>query len=597
MAMFVVRYLESPTGVVAPQEWERMLAHLRPGGTWRCYASAGFGIGEYTPPQRGGTYVVERGERLCVTTGHPNKPGSRANDHATLLAEWRQAVDAVLPPDAQAWEGLFSVAAYHAPSRAFAAMTDRLGMWPIYVSRDDDGWWVASSALAIGCLRPVTFDPDALACIRTAGYLLADVSLFREIRRLDAGTILTFTGRTEERQRWWKPPAPKADGSASEEARAFVDAATANLRDRLDVQSHTLCTLTAGLDSRCIIALLLATKLPATFFTSNTEDPIDVSVARLLAETLGLKWSEYSPARLEPASLRNVMLLSTMLCDGESQPARGTTFWSYGLRERVEPTVWGFGGEVWRDYWSKQEKGRFLLKGATPLDRLVRYRMTGSPIPLATLAPEFRSDTHRRAVELLTPEYDALSDRDVLDRLEVLYLTQRVRRWASTHLVTMAWWTWPELPFLGQRLIEQAYALPSAARTGGEIMRHTVWEHCRVGARLPHNEGYYTMPRARATLADRITTARLDARHLLRKLHLFKRQPVERAAQKPNPSYRDAFSDLLTTRDMTSAFLYDPAALEEHITAHWEEPTGASRLLNGVLGLEQALRSARALQT
>ncbi len=588
--MFVARMLKDPNGIVDVEVWSAALAHLRTHASWHQWKAPGTAAGQLCNTE---SRFSSDNTRALAILGSPHS----ATNNQEPTATWSEDSTRLLPSDIREWEGLFSVIGIDSAKHTLVAMTDRTGMWPVYYSEDDTGLWVSSSSIAIGCLRAVSFDHDALACLQAAGYLLDDRTLFREVKRLDEGTELTYSDGRLSIERWWQPQMPKQSSTVRAEAEAFVESAISNLNKRLGDSPKILCTLTAGLDSRCILSLVRKAKLRATYFTSITGAPIEVTLARVLTEKLGLDWFEFTPPQLDIDRYREITSMSTLLCDGSNHPFRGTTYWAAALAEQNAPTVWGIGGEVWRDYWSKQEKAKLILKGSTPLERLIRHRMAGTPFPPGMLAEDHAGNARARAMEILTPPFERFSDRSTLDRLEAMYLTQRIRIWASVHLNSVAWWTPAEVPFLGQKLIEHAYALPFSVRKGGELLRHVIWRLDPEAGRIPHNDGYYTAPSSKATWLQKLNASKLDAIQLLRKLRLMKRPPQAVPRKVALPTYREAFEPQLQPENMSSAFLYKAEALKQQINDSWHRRAGDVPLLNTILGLEFALAATSRLET
>jgi len=493
-------------------------------------------------------------------------------------------------------EGIFSVVSYNADTEELVAFTDRTGMWGLYLAEDESGIWLSSSSLAIGCLRSVSLDDAALGAMRAAGYLLGDISLFREVKRLDAGERLVMNRSGMRVTRWWTPPEIRLDADVKAETTNFVESVTHRLGTVVGGRC-ALTTLTAGLDSRCLMALVRGAGLDSRFFTAASESPEDIEVAQRIARELGLNWFELAPTGIDAEGFRTVITLSTLLCDGENQPFRGTTYWAAALADLEVPVIWGFGGEAFRRYWSKQEQARMILKGASPLERLVRYRMAAWSVPPEVLESPLAQNPEDVACELLGRDYDFFATRSVDERLEAMYLSERIRRWASAHLKTMAWWIEPELPFIGQKLVEQAYGLPMAVREGAQLFRGAIWQCMPDAGRIPHNEGYHTLPYGEASFRDRLRTIRLDSAKLVRKIW------PSRTVGHPYPpagvsvTYRKCFEDELDPSRMISRFLYREKVLRDRLRPLLDEPAGTVKMVNEVLGLEIALRAVTMLRT
>jgi len=577
--------------------WRTSVAHLRPGGRWITWAAPGFECAVIVSPHRTDVFVEQGASGLLVGLGLA--PGGSAGAAAMSMCGGEcdvgpAGVGSVAIDNMS--EGICSAVFYDKESEELVASSDRTGMWGLYYAEDRSGIWLSSSSLAIGCLRSVSFDQAAFGAMRAAGYLLGDISLFNEVKRLGAGERLVVNRSGLRIERWWSPPEVRSGADLREETANFVEGVHARLRAGIGSEC-ALTTLTAGLDSRCLLALVRGSGLAARFFTAASESLVDVELAAQVARRLGLSWFELVPKEQDAEGFRRMITLSTLLCDGENQPFRGTTYWSAALAGLSAPVLWGIGGEAWRRYWSKQESARLVLKGRTPLQRLVKHRMAAWSLPLEILASPMPRDPDDIACGLLRPDYDVFATRTVEERLEALYLSQRTRRWASCHLKTMAWWIQPELPFIGQKLVEQAYGLPMSIRDGGQIFRGAIWQCMPSAGRIPHNEGYHTLPRTEATFTDQFRAVRLESAKLLRKIYPGSSERVTHDRGGVVLTYRECFGDLLDPSRMVSRFLYRGKPLADRLEPLLDKPAGSAGMVNGILGLEIALRSATRLQT
>jgi len=167
--------------------------------------------------------------------------------------------------------------------------------------------------------------------------------------------------------------------------------------------------------------------------------------------------------------------------------------------------------------------------------------------------------------------------------------------------MSTSWWTTPETPLIGQHTIGLLHRLPHAMRRRSNLMRWVIWLACERAGRLPHNEGYSTMPPRLAGFRARCGDLRIDARRVLSKLRLGRSGGSEDAAaaarrRQGRPTYRGLLSDLLDAAQMRTAFLYDGTALRAYVDRPGDRPIGSLKTLDSIVAIEIIGRAAGQLR-
>ena len=597
--MFVVRVERGP--LAERSDLGSQLAHLREGASWHeqrdphCHLAWCSG-GALVPV----VSVGAAGDWL-LAFGTVCRGASTLALNAEQLDAWREHTERDGEIPLGDVDGLYVVLYWDASQRRLASAVDPWGMAPLYVAEDARGAWLSSSATAIGCLRPVRLSPRSLAVTTTAGKCLGDLSLFDDVRRVDAGTRLFFDANGPHESRWWQPSGePLQSGDLAETAEKVVAEQAAYLQHRLAGTSAPLVTLTGGMDSRLVCALAHRSGCAARFVTFGRADSSDAVVARQVAGALDLRWEFIEESPLSIDDWRALVRSTALLSDGEVHPLRGVNRWTQALAEAQPTVLWGLGGECFRDYWSKHERARLLLRGGSRLERLVNYRFTGDGLPERIWSPEFREDGRRGVIDVLAERERRLPHADPLDRLDGLYITERLRRWASVVIFSTTWSATPELPLFSRRLLDLAFRLPRAAKRDARWLRWMIWHAWPAAAELAHNDGYCTLPLERTSLWRRLGDRRRDALHLLEKLGIARRLGLVHSPTPPrdqNPTYREAFGDRLEMGSMRCESAFDSAELSSLIAREIDRPLGRSRPLNFLLGLEEVCRATTQLQT
>ncbi len=97
--------------------------------------------------------------------------------------------------------GMFAFAVFDRESRNLTLVRDRLGIKPLYWGNQGERYVFGSEIKALhasGLIEP-TRDPDALAAFLRFAYIPAPSTIFREIKKLAPGTIMTIAANGKNR--------------------------------------------------------------------------------------------------------------------------------------------------------------------------------------------------------------------------------------------------------------------------------------------------------------------------------------------------------------------------------------------------------------
>lgn len=266
-----------------------------------------------------------------------------AHDAATLLRRWHELADCL--------EGVFSTVRIDHRSGHVECLLDALGMAQVYVVARPRGWALSNSVevlrLLAGADRP---DPLGLSSLLTLGWPAGDRTLLSGIGILPGGHVHRFGER-------WQPralltPATVVPGGmpAPRPVGELAAAMTRTMRAAADGIGPLRCGLTAGRDSRVVLALALAARLPVELFTSGHADDLDVRAAREIAGLLGLAHETIAPELpADAADWARQTARFVAQTDGLAS-LWDVADWSEHQRpvERLGLKLWGPGGEIGR---------------------------------------------------------------------------------------------------------------------------------------------------------------------------------------------------------------------------------------------------------
>lgn len=204
--------------------------------------------------------------------------------------------------------GMFAFALWDREARQLHLARDRMGEKPLYYGWSGSQLLFASELKALQAsdeFRP-TIDRDALALYLRHGYVPDPHSMYQGIRKLPAGTSLTFTrprpGALPEPRPYWQLSSTiidaRREGFTGAPA-AGVDALDAALRGavalRMVADVPLGAFLSGGIDSSLVVALMQAQSArPVKTFTVGFEVPDydEAPYARAVAKQLGTEHTE-----------------------------------------------------------------------------------------------------------------------------------------------------------------------------------------------------------------------------------------------------------------------------------------------------------------
>lgn len=510
-------------------------------------------------------------------------PGERALA-TRLRAAGLAALDELSPP--------FAVVVGEPSGEAAVVAVDRCGLQHLYAREDRDGTvWVASSALALGRALGATLDAEGAAEWLAAGHFVSQRTFAREVRKLAPGERLRLGPDGCAVERRWLPPRDPPPAGDDEYRSSFLDALAACHRD-----DGTAAELTGGLDSRLVLSGRIERGLPTLSWTLGQPGCAELRTVERLRERAGFEHIAVPIDATLGDRLPELALAMHELADGEVNAVEYAplllAFEALDGRRRV--SVSGSGGEVARAfYWRAARRHGGV-------DALVRLVAAATGPARAALRPELAREPLeplRAAVDEVVRSSPGRTAPAVLDDF---YLRARMQRFAGRNVTTTGLFCRQALPFLDDRVVDAALALPAARKRQGRVVRDAVAAWAPALARVPLESGIAVRPRSwRAPGADARWALALARKALSRHGGALGRrvarpdpEPVPWDAVRAAPAFRDFVGDLLLARDSRIGALLDPGATAKLVE---RSLAGASLYPLGlVLTLELTLRSQAA---
>ncbi|HKQ75649.1 MAG TPA: asparagine synthase (glutamine-hydrolyzing) [Blastocatellia bacterium] len=421
--------------------------------------------------------------------------------------------------------GMFAFALWDDRERKLFLVRDRLGVKPLLYAQRNGNLAFASTARA---LRAAGFadeiNEQAVTEYLEFGFVTDDHSIYKGVSKVQAATIVEWTGGELGAREYWTPPAVSTSGAPTyEEAveeteRLFLRA----VEKRLDADVPVGALLSGGVDSSLVCWAVSKLGGDIKAFTVGTPgDPWDETAdACATAATLKL---DHCVIELSPDETPDV----TELVKAYGEPfacasALGMLSVSSAVRESAKVLLTGDGGDdvflgypEHRHYWRASRLSRVLPTGAAPAWGLARDLFPDSG-PLRRVRSFLDYTTGGLGAAACVRDGLPMYKKNGLagERLAALNVAQRAMPWSMesarsllkeflaydrrTRFVgeyltkvdgaTMYHSLEARSPFLDQELWEFASTLPFEARLKGGRLKAVLREIARrqIGARVAY---------------------------------------------------------------------------------------------------------------
>jgi asparagine synthase (glutamine-hydrolysing) len=208
-------------------------------------------------------------------------------------------------------DGMFGLAIWDNRTKTLILARDRAGEKPLFYARLANEIWFASELQSLLQHPQIgrELDRDALDAYLKLGYVPEPWTMFRNIRRVEAGTFIRFSEQSEQVVRYWDPGAfaieERAKRNAIRECRVLLEEAVTK---QIIADVPVGVFVSGGLDSSILATLAARTLGPDrvhTFSAQFTEDSYDESgaAAKLMAE-IGTR---HVPVRTDEETLREAL--------------------------------------------------------------------------------------------------------------------------------------------------------------------------------------------------------------------------------------------------------------------------------------------------
>jgi asparagine synthase (glutamine-hydrolysing) len=239
---------------------------------------------------------------VTAVAGHPFLPGDRMErsaDGCRGASKLHDADEGEFVRLAAVSTGMWAGVRYWQDDQKVLLCADRVGLRPLY-------WYTDGNVLVFSSLLrvmehhpviPLTLDLQGIIEEATLDYALSDRTVFRGVKRIRTAEIIRAQhGRVHRSHyfRWADLPARPVDDPSRE--REVLDALRSAIDRRNGARREAVTTLSGGLDSRVINAILHELGVTIHSFNFSIAGTQDAFFAREFARVIGAHHFEAEPA-------------------------------------------------------------------------------------------------------------------------------------------------------------------------------------------------------------------------------------------------------------------------------------------------------------
>ncbi len=401
--------------------------------------------------------------------------------------------------------GMFAFAIWDSERSQLLLARDRLGIKPLYFWPSEGGVAFASELKSFLALDDFvgSIEPEAMAYYLALGYVPEPLSIYRGVRKLEPGQLLTWSaGEGIRVERYWSPVVEQDPEIGPEEAvEAVRELLEDAVRARLVADVPLGAFLSGGIDSSAVVATMARLMdRPVKTFSIGFEEPEfnEAGDARIVADALG---TDHTELIVRPDVDTLIERVATSFDEPFSDSSAIPTFLVSELaRQHVTVSLSGDGGDElfggYTRYASALRRnhslpsplrsllgavGRALPQGALGRRRILEYSrtergryagMVASPLDpglgglarpeIAGLLPDLDG--------LLGPWFDRVGPRDYGSRIMLVdtmtYLPGDIL--TKVDRMSMAVSLEARVPMFDHRMVELACRLPTSLKIRGE---------------------------------------------------------------------------------------------------------------------------------
>ncbi|MGD9644493.1 MAG: asparagine synthetase B [Pirellulales bacterium] len=494
--------------------------------------------------------------------------------------------------------GKFAAAIVDVAARRLTLVNDRFGMKPLYYVATPEGVHFASEIKSLLADRHGSRELNlrGIAQFFSFGQLFGEDTFVEGLVGLPAAACVAFdlsTGETETSSYWQATEArlaPRSDDAWLDE----VDRRFAVAVERQSADTTALgISLSGGLDSRLILALVDHQRVPITSLSLGMAGSLDHRCAERMAELTNRRHHSHVLSHSFLHDFARHMRHMVHLTDGHylSQCIVIPTLPIY-RQLGIEVLLRGHAGELLhmgKAYNFSLDDAALAISSESQLEawlwqHLRAYMLDAVDGPL--LAAADSAEVECLARDSLAQALERASSVDpVLQRIWHLFVGERLRRETALSMVEFGSVVETRLPYLDNDLVDALLAAPPHLKLGETMQRHMLARHKPEFLDIPNaNTGTRI---GAGQLAQKFATLRMK---VLAKLGVPGYQPYERLGLWLRRELAPLVRDLLLTERTLERGVFRPDTLRSVVRQHLDHERNHTFLLLALMIFEMGQR-------
>jgi asparagine synthase (glutamine-hydrolysing) len=242
--------------------------------------------------------IHRSGDVLAAVWGSPEFTGDGANRPANPAERLAQAFARQGAACLDTLRGAWSVVLFDASNASGLIALDRMGRSTLYYADGPQGLGFATTATLLRLMLdgPAEIDPQGIADYLYCHMIPGPGTLYRGIRRVEAGELLEFRGGRVSARRYWTPRFDEQRPARFEEARDEFHRLVEQAVGRAAAGGAAGCFLSGGTDSSTVAGMLgKVTEAPARTFSIgfSAQGYDEMEYARIAVRRFEAQHTEY----------------------------------------------------------------------------------------------------------------------------------------------------------------------------------------------------------------------------------------------------------------------------------------------------------------
>jgi asparagine synthetase B (glutamine-hydrolysing) len=426
--------------------------------------------------------VILTGKIQIWAIGSPiykNMIGQKALTSLAEDLEGKRLEDVVLDLD-----GPFFLVIKRNEGHGLWLVTDHAGILNVYKYFKGSKLAISTSAVALSRAFDVTPNEEGIIQFLRNASICDSETIYNEIEALEPASIFLFQYKPEPkliRKEYWRSPTDVMEDMSFDKAKGFV---ARRLLESIEAiaDTETIFDLTAGFDSRLILAALLTKNISnreVSTFVFGPERSPEVNLVKEYSKVLGLENYHLGLPDDWKKRFYAYVLRALEITDGEENACNyAPILWAQEFKAKdYMYSVNGLGGELYRDFWWMQE----VLCGKRPanLERLISTRVLQYDYDYSIFSEQWKNRMQgvarilKRKYQATNSDMEASGTYNTL-QIDNIYFRQKVRRWAGRTISSSNQIIKTITPLTFKKNLEAGMSIPPRYKRNGKLVKATV---------------------------------------------------------------------------------------------------------------------------